>query len=192
MDLVSPGSQQVLAGRLRLTRAGLSNDCQSAELIIGGNGPSLAMLSGGNFKLPCIYLQETLAILHRYGIVGRVGGRRKREDEMDFESILREAGANVRPQDDESHRPEVMNILLAIPDQIIGMTIPEMVASAWPTDSLMAVAARLSRRPWNRLAEKIRECLLGEGWYWCDTPSGRRWFEAEADCGAWVESPTTQ
>ena len=57
---------------------------------------------------------------------------------MDFESILREAGANVRPQDDESHRPEVMNILLAIPDQIIGMTIPEMVASAWPTDSLMA------------------------------------------------------
>ena len=41
VDLVSPRSQQVLAGRLRLTRASLSNDRQAAELIIGGNGPVL-------------------------------------------------------------------------------------------------------------------------------------------------------
>ena len=31
---------------------------------------------------------------------------------MDFEKILREAGAHVRPYDDESHRPEILNVLL--------------------------------------------------------------------------------
>ena len=163
MDLVSPGSQQVLAGRLRLTRAGLSNDCQSAELIIGGNGPSLAMLSGGNSKLPCIYLQEALAILHRYGIVGRVGGRRKREDEMDFESILREAGANLRPQDDEAHRPEILNVLLAQSESITGQTIPEMIAPAWPSKSHMNVAARLSRQPLELYGGRHSRLSAGRG-----------------------------
>ena len=111
---------------------------------------------------------------------------------MDFEAILREAGAHVRPQDDESHRPEVVNVLLAQPESITGLTIPEMIAPAWPTKNGMAVAARLSRRPWNRMAEDIRDCLLAEGWHWRDSPSGRRWFPAEFNSSAWVESAPTQ
>ena len=39
VELVGPRGKQVLAGRLRLTRAGLADDRQPAELIISGNGP---------------------------------------------------------------------------------------------------------------------------------------------------------
>ena len=39
VDLVGPRGKEILAGRLRLTRAGLADDRQPAELIIGGNGP---------------------------------------------------------------------------------------------------------------------------------------------------------
>ena len=84
---------------------------------------------------------------------------------MDFEKILREAGASVRPHDDESHRPEILNVLLARSESIAGRTIPEMIAPAWPSKSYMNVAARLSNQPWNCMAAEIRDCLLAEGWY---------------------------
>ena len=107
---------------------------------------------------------------------------------MDFERILREAGANVRPYDDESHRPEILNVLLARSESITGQTIPEMIAPAWPSKSYLDVAARLSRRPWNRMAEDIRDCLLTEGWFWRDTADGRRWFPPEFDSSAYCET----
>ena len=108
---------------------------------------------------------------------------------MDFEKILREVGANVRPHDDESHRPEILNVLLARSESITGQTIPEMIAPAWPSKNYIDVAARLSRRPYKRMAEDIRDCLLADGWYWRDTSDGRRWFPAEFDSSAWVETP---
>ena len=108
---------------------------------------------------------------------------------MDFEKILREAGANVRPHDDESHRPEILNVLLARSESITGQTVSEMIAPAWPSKSYIDVAARLSRRPYKRMAEDIRDCLLAEGWYWRDTSDGCRWFPAEFDSSAWVETP---
>lgn len=107
---------------------------------------------------------------------------------MDFAQILREAGANVIPLEIEVHRPEIVAVLLAQPEAITGMSIPEMVASAWPGKAPLNVVARLSRPPWDRMAEDIREWLLVEGWYWRDTREGRRWFPPEYDSGAWAET----
>ena len=109
-------------------------------------------------------------------------------DNMAIERILIEAGAHVRPLEDESSRPEIVNVLLAKPEAITGQTIPHMIAPAWPEKPYMAVAERLSRPPWDRMAEDIRECLLAEGWYWRDTRDGRRWFPPEHDSSAWAET----
>ena len=107
---------------------------------------------------------------------------------MDFEKILQEAGANAMPLEEEVHRPEILNVLLARSESITGQTIPEMIAPAWPSKSHMNVAARLSRQPWNYMAEDIRDCLLAEGWHWRDIPGGRRWFPPEFDSSAWLET----
>ena len=110
---------------------------------------------------------------------------------MDIEQIhqiLIEAGANVTPLDHENHRPEIVNLLLAKPKAITGQTIPHMIAPAWPDKNYMEVAARLSRAPWDRMAEDVRECLLAEGWYWRDTQDGRRWFPPEHDSSASAET----
>ena len=102
--------------------------------------------------------------------------------------ILVEAGANVMPEDLIMQRPEIINALMARPEAITGKTIPEMIAPAWPGKNDMAVAAHLSRDPWSRMAEDIRDWLLGEGWYWRDTCDGRRWFPAEWNSSGWSES----
>ena len=101
--------------------------------------------------------------------------------------ILIAAGGRTIPEDIKSHRPEIVNLLLAEPDVITGQTIPEMVAPAWPGRNYMEVAARLSREPWRLMAEDIRDWLLAEGWYWRDTRDGRRWFPPEFDSSAWPE-----
>ena len=101
--------------------------------------------------------------------------------------ILIEAGAHTIPHDIEGHRPEIVNLLLAEPEAITGQTIPEMIAPAWPGRNYMEVAARLSREPWRSMTEDIRDWLLAEGWYWRDTPDGRRWFPPEFDSSGWAE-----
>ena len=106
---------------------------------------------------------------------------------MDFEQILIEAGATVIPFDLSAHRPEIVSVLLAQPETIAGQTIPEMLAPAWPDKPYLEVATRLSRAPWNSMAEDIRDWLLAEGWYWLDTEDGRRWFPPEHDSSAWAE-----
>ena len=103
--------------------------------------------------------------------------------------ILIEAGANVIPRDIADYRPEIVNVLLAQPDVITGRTVPEMVAAAWPGQPTMHVAARLSRPPWDAMADAIREWLLAEGWYFKDTAEGgRRWFPPEFDSSGWSET----
>ena len=102
--------------------------------------------------------------------------------------ILIEAGANLIPRDIADYRPEIVNVLLAQPDAISGQTIPEMLAAAWPGQPAMRVAARLSRAPWDTMADAIREWLLAEGWYFRDTGDGRRWFPPEFDSSGWSET----
>ena len=92
-------------------------------------------------------------------------------DNMAIERILIEAGAHVRPLEDESHRPEIVNVLLAKPEAITGQTIPEMIAPAWPEKPYMEVAARLSRAPvgqhvggHRRVSPGRRLALAGHGW----------------------------
>ena len=108
---------------------------------------------------------------------------------MDFDQILIEAGANVRPLEDEAYRPEIANVLLAQPEAINGLTIAHMLAPAWPDKTYMDVVTRISRDPWLRMVEDFKTCLIAEGWYWRDTPSGRRWFQPEYDSSAWAEFP---
>ena len=108
---------------------------------------------------------------------------------MDFDDILAQAGGNVRSRDDETYRPEIVNVLLAEPEAITGLTITDMLWPAWPESRFMEVAAKLSRKPWARMVEDIKTCLIAEGFYWRDTPSGRRWFPAEYDSSAWAEFP---
>ena len=106
---------------------------------------------------------------------------------MQFRKILIEAGANVIPAEVEAHRPEIVSVLLGEPEAITGRTIPQMVASAWKGKTELRVAALLSRPPWDRMAEDIREWLLEEGWYWLDTKGGRRWFPPEHDSSECAE-----
>ncbi len=100
---------------------------------------------------------------------------------MDFDEILQEAGGRVEPYLIRSERPEIVNLLLARPEVITGMTIPRMVAPAWPDKPYEWVVARLSRPPWELMAQDIRESLLSAGWYWRDTPEGRAWYPPEFD-----------
>ena len=109
-------------------------------------------------------------------------------DNMAIERILIDAGARVRPLEEESYRPEIVNVLLAKPKAITAQTIPEMIAPAWPDKPYMEVAARLSRPPWDRMWADIVESLLADGWHWMDTRGGRRWFPPEHDSSEWVET----
>ena len=65
----------------------------------------------------------------------------------EIHKILIEAGGNVRPLEHESHRPEIVNVLLAMPEDITGLTIPHMIAPAWPARNYLHVAAQLSIPP---------------------------------------------
>lgn len=103
---------------------------------------------------------------------------------MDFRKILIEAGANVIPAEVEAHRPEIVSVLLGDSQAIAGLTIPQMIASAWPDKTELRVAALLSRPPWDRMAEDIREWLLEEGWSYLNMEDGRRWYPPEYDLSA--------
>ena len=100
---------------------------------------------------------------------------------MDFRRILEEAGANTMPAEVQAHRPEIVSVLLGQPEAITGLTLAQMLAEAFPEKTELRVAALLSRPPWDRMSEDIREWLLEEGWIYLDMEDGRRWYPPEYD-----------
>ena len=106
---------------------------------------------------------------------------------LDLDDLLASVGGHVRPREDEGHRIEIINRIIAADLLQPGLTLVDIFESVWPDETALEISVRLSSAPLEDMAIDVRAWLLGEGWFYLDTPDGhRRWFSPEFDPRPWL------